>query len=134
MGLRDKYAHAIQTAKDLRMQGSADERDNKLYFHGTVPTEAEVNKIWDAIKTVPDWRNDIVGDIKATGVPSAAAAGATGGSYTVRPGDTLSKIAKEKLGDPNAYMEIFNANKDQLTDPNKIKAGQVLKIPMAARG
>src|SRR6185503_2649638 len=133
MGLRDKYAHAIQTAKDLRMQGSADERDNKLYFHGTVPTEAEVNKIWDAIKTVPDWRNDIVGDIKATGVPSAAAAGATGGSYTVRPGHTLSKIAKEKLGDPNAYMEIFNANKDQLTDPNKIKAGQVLKIPMAAR-
>ena len=44
MGLRDKYAHAIQTAKDLRMQGSADERDNKLYFHGTVPTEAEVRR------------------------------------------------------------------------------------------
>ena len=134
MGLRDKYAHAIQTAKDLRMQGSADERDNKLYFHGTVGTEAEVNKIWDAIKTVPDWRNDVVGDIKATGVPTAAPASTPGGSYTVRPGDTLSKIAKEKLGDANAYMDIFNANKDQLTDPNKIKAGQVLKIPMAARG
>jgi len=134
MGLREKYSYAIQTAKDLRMQGSADERDGKLYFHGTVGTQEEVNKIWDAIKTIPDWRNDIVGDIKATGAPTAT--GTTGKSevtYTVRPGDTLSKIAKEKLGDPNAYMDIFNANKNVLTDPNKIQPGQVLKIPQAAK-
>ena len=72
MGLRDKYAYAIQTAKGLRMQGSADEREGKLYFHGTVGTQDEVNKIWDAIKTIPDWRNDIVGDIKATGAPAAS--------------------------------------------------------------
>ena len=134
MGLRDKYAYAIQTAKDLRMQGSADEKEGKLYFHGTVGTQEQVNKIWDAIKTIPDWRNDIVGDIKATGVP--ATTGTTGTSettYTVKPGDTLSKIAKEKLGDPNAYMDIFNANKGLLTDPNKIQPGQVLKIPQAAK-
>ena len=36
MGLRDKYAYAIQTAKGFRMEGSADERDGKLHFHGTV--------------------------------------------------------------------------------------------------
>ena len=132
--LRDKYAHAIQTAKDLRMQGSADERDGKLYFHGTVGTEAEANKIWDAIKTVPDWRNDIVGDIKSTGVPTAVpTSGTSESTYTVKAGDTLSKIAKEKLGDANAYMDIFNANKGLLTDPNKIKPGQVLKIPQAAK-
>lgn len=59
MPYRDKYAAGIQTAKDLRMQGSADERDGKLYFHGTVNTQAEANKIWDAIKTVPDWQKDI---------------------------------------------------------------------------
>jgi nucleoid-associated protein YgaU len=134
MALRDKYAYAIQTAKDLRMQGSADERDGKLYFHGTVGSQEEVNKIWDAIKTIPDWRNDIVGDIKATGVPTATGTTGTAEStYTVKPGDTLSKIAKEKLGDPNAYMDIFNANKGVLTDPNKIKPGQVLKIPQAAK-
>jgi nucleoid-associated protein YgaU len=138
MGLRDKYAYAIQTAKDLRMQGSADERDGKLYFHGTVPTQAEVNKIWDAIKTIPDWRNDIVADIKATGAAQPSAVGTSGATtaeitYTVKAGDTLSKIAKEKLGDANAYMEIFNANTDVLTDPNKIKPGQVLKIPQTAR-
>jgi nucleoid-associated protein YgaU len=132
MGLRDKYAYAIQTAKDLRMQGSADEREGKLYFHGTVNSDAEMNKIWDAIKTIPDWRNDIVGDIKSLGMPAPKPAAAAT-SYTVKSGDTLSKIAKETLGDANAYMEIFNANKDQLTDPNTIKPGQVLKIPQAAR-
>jgi nucleoid-associated protein YgaU len=129
MGLRDKYAYAIQTAKELRMQGSADEREGKLYFHGTVNTQAEANKIWDAIKTIPDWRNDIVADIKATGAAQPAAAERT---YTVKPGDTLSKIAKEMLGNANAYHEIFNANRDQLQDPDKIKPGQVLRIPQPA--
>jgi nucleoid-associated protein YgaU len=133
MGLRDKYSYAIQTAKELRMQGSADERDGKLYFHGTVGTDTEVNKIWDAIKTIPDWRNDIVADIKATGVASTPAAATSESTYTVKAGDTLSKIAKDKLGDANAYMDIFNANKDQLSDPNKIKPGQVLKMPQAAK-
>ena len=47
----------------------------------------------------------------------------------MKAGDTLSAIAKAQLGDANAYMKIFNANKDQLTDPDKIKPGQVLKIP-----
>jgi nucleoid-associated protein YgaU len=139
MGLRDKYATAIQTAKSLRMQGSADERDGKLHFHGTVNTQDEANQIWNAIKTVPDWQHDIVADIKATGgQPAGGAATGTSGTsqpatYTVKPGDTLSKIAKEHLGDANAYMEIFNANRDQLSDPDKIKPGQVLKIPQAAR-
>ena len=131
MGLRDKYAYAIQTAKTLRMQGSADERDGKLFFHGTVPTQEDANKIWDAIKTIPDWPKDIVADIQATGRSAPVVSHES--MYTVRPGDTLSKIAKEKLGDPSAYTEIFNANRDQLSDPNKIKPGQVLKIPQSAR-
>ena len=131
MGLRDKYAHAVQTAKDLRMQGSAEEREGKLYFKGTTQTQDEANKIWDAIKTVPDWKNEIVADIKATG--GGANAGSAAQTYTVKAGDTLSKIAKAHLGDANAYMDIFNANKDQLTDPDKIKPGQVLKIPAATR-
>lgn len=131
MGLRDKYNHAIQTAKGFHMEGGAEERDGKLYFKGTVPSQDEANKIWDAIKTVPDWKNDIVADIKATG--SAAGASTTESTYTVKAGDTLSHIAKEKLGDANAYNEIFNANRDQLSDPDKIKPGQVLKIPQHAR-
>ena len=133
MGLRDKYNYAIQTAKDLRMQGSAEEREGKLYFKGTTQTQAEANKIWDAIKTIPDWKTEIVADIKATGGGAGAAAGGGTHTYTVKAGDTLSKIAKEHLGDANAYMDIFNANKDQLKDPDKIKPGQVLKMPAVTK-
>ena len=126
MTLREKYNHAVQTAKGVRMEGAADERDGKLHFKGTVKSDAEMNKIWDAIKTVPDWRNDVIADIKVVaGAPAAAR------TYTVKAGDTLSKIAKDLLGSANSYMAIFEANRDQLTDPDKIKPGQVLKIPAA---
>jgi len=128
MNLRDKYNHAVQVAKGYGMEGSAQERDGKLYFTGMVKNQDEVNKIWDAIKTVPDWRNDVIAEIKID--PNAKQAQQT--TYTVKSGDTLSKIAKEHLGDANAYMKIFEANKDQLNDPDKIKPGQVLKIPTAA--
>jgi nucleoid-associated protein YgaU len=134
MGLRDTYSAAIQAAKG-HMQGSADERDGKLYFHGTVQTQDESNRIWDAIKTVPSWRTDVVADIKVTnpqgsGGGAASQAGQSAGqTYTVKSGDTLSKIAKELLGSASAYPKIFEANRDQLSDPDKIQPGQVLKIP-----
>ena len=123
MNLRDKYNTAILAAKG-HMDGSADEREGKLFFHGTVKTDAEANKIWDAIKTVPEWKNEIVADIKVVPLPVVAVE-----TYTVKAGDTLSKIAKDLLGDPKAYMKIFEMNKELLTDPDKIKPGQVLKIP-----
>ena len=47
----------------------------------------------------------------------------------MKAGDTLGKIAKETLGNAGAYMKIFDANKDVLSDPDKIKPGQVLRIP-----
>jgi nucleoid-associated protein YgaU len=137
MSLREKYNHAIQTAKGFGMQGAAEERDGKLYFKGTVQSQDQANKIWDAIKTVPSWQKEVVADIKATGAPTAGqhettTPKQTQTTYTVKAGDTLSKIAKQFLGDANAYMDIFNANRDQLTDPNLIKPGQVLKIPQPA--
>jgi nucleoid-associated protein YgaU len=134
MTLRDKYNHAIQTAKGFRMEGSAEEREGKLYFRGKVNSQDEANKIWDAIKTVPDWRNDVIAQIDVAGGGAGAAGGSAAAAtqtYTVKSGDTLSKIAKDHLGDANAYMAIFEANRDQLTDPDKIKPGQVLKIPAA---
>lgn len=127
MGLRDTYAYAIQTAKG-KFQGNAEERDGKLQWKGTVATEAEKNEIWSAIKTIPTWQNDIVADIKVTGGPAPAAA-TPARTYTVKPGDTLSKIAQEHLGKASAYMQIFELNKDQLSDPDKIKPGQVLRLP-----
>jgi LysM repeat protein len=133
MGLRDKYNSAVQTAKQLRMDGAAEERDGKLHFHGTVNSEDEKNQIWNALKTVPDWKNDIVADIKVRpGAPQPAATPAPGGTastYTVVAGDTLSGIARRLYGHADEYMDIFNANRDQLSDPDKIQPGQVLKIP-----
>jgi nucleoid-associated protein YgaU len=137
MGLREKYDHAIQTAKSLRFDGSAQEENGKLHFRGTVNAQEEANKIWDAIKTVPDWQKEIQADIKVNPAAAQKSSGTAGQAaqktYTVKAGDTLSKIAKEQLGDADAYPEIFNANRDQLSDPDKIKPGQVLKIPAMAR-
>jgi nucleoid-associated protein YgaU len=140
MDLRTKYDQAIQVAKSLRMDGSAVEKDGKLHFHGTVKSEDEKNQIWNALKTVPDYQSEVMADIKV--VPQAAAAagagagagaqatgGAAGRTYTVQAGDTLSGIAKQHLGDANKYTKIFEANRDVLSDPDKIKPGQVLKIP-----
>jgi nucleoid-associated protein YgaU len=132
MGLRDTYAYAIQTAKG-KFHGNAEERDGKLYFKGTVATEAEKNEIWNAIKTIPSWQSDVVAEIAVTGGPAPTAApaapAASAKTYTVQPGDTLSKIAKEHLGNAGSYMQIFEANKDLLSDPDKIKPGQVLRLP-----
>lgn len=136
VGLREKYSQAIQTAKSLHMQGGAEERDGKLYFNGTVNSVEEKNQIWNALKTVPDWDQDVVADIKVMAAAPQSSSGMSQPpaatptiSYTVQSGDTLSGIAKKFLGNANDYTDIFNANRDQLSDPDKIKPGQVLKIP-----
>ena len=125
--LTGKYKYAMETAKGFHLDGTTEERDGKLYIKGTVQTQEQANKIWDALKTIPDWKNEIVADI------TARTGGVTEQSYTVKPGDTLSAIAKRLLGDADAYNEIFEANRDQLSDPNKIKPGQVLRIPQTMK-
>ena len=126
MRMIGKYAWAEKVAREANWQGTTEERDGKLYFTGTTHTQEEANKIWDAIKTIPEWTDEVVADIKATG-------GASADTYTVKAGDTLSKIAKQHLGNANAYMDIFDANTDQLSDPDKIKPGQVLKMPQTVK-
>jgi len=49
--------------------------------------------------------------------------------YAVAEGDTLSKLAKHFYGNESAWKQLFDANRDQLTDPDLIKVGQMLKIP-----
>ncbi len=51
------------------------------------------------------------------------------GYWVVKPGDSLSKIAEDVYDDGSKYMKIFEANKDQLKDPNMIKPGQKLVLP-----
>jgi nucleoid-associated protein YgaU len=143
MSLKGMYAWAEKVAAG-KFHGTIEEQGGKLVFKGTVATEAEKNEIWNAIKTIPTWQQDINADIRVTGGPSAAAsapppaaqpaatappAAPAAKTYTVKSGDTLSQIAKEHLGNAGAYMKIFELNKDQLNDPNKIKPGQVLRLP-----
>ena len=49
--------------------------------------------------------------------------------YTVEPGDTLSSIAEQFLGDADRSRAIFQANRDQIEDPDLIFSGQVLRVP-----
>lgn len=53
--------------------------------------------------------------------------------YTVQQGDTLSHIARAHYGRASEWSRIFEANRDQLDDPDRIRPGQVLRIPFAAR-
>lgn len=52
--------------------------------------------------------------------------------YTVKPGDTLSGIAKNQLGAATKWRDIADANKDVLPDPNKLQVGMKLKLPRVA--
>ena len=136
MSLKGMYAWAQKVAEG-KFHGTIEERDGKFRMKGTVATEAEKNEIWAAIKTIPTWQEDVAADIRVTGGPAAAppppaakpAPAPPAKTYTVKAGDTLSRIAKEHLGNANDYMKIFDANKDQLSDPDLIKTGQVLRLP-----
>ena len=54
---------------------------------------------------------------------------ATTQSYTVKSGDSLSKIAKQVYGDASQWRRIFEANRDQIKDPDLIHPGQEFTIP-----
>lgn len=49
--------------------------------------------------------------------------------YTVRYGDTLSGIAEKLLGSPGRYEEIYDANRDRIASPNRLKVGAAIRVP-----
>jgi nucleoid-associated protein YgaU len=63
----------------------------------------------------------------STTAPATPAAAAE--TYTVKSGDSLSKIAKHVYGDASKWHAIFDANRDQIKNPDLIHPGQVLKLP-----
>ena len=135
-GLRHKYdpvvklmhARGVQV-KTIEMQGA------KLLIRAEAPSADVKNAVWDEIKKVDSGYADLAADISVKPGAAAGQGGPAGGastptkSYTVQKGDTLSKISKQFYGDANQYRRIFDANKDQLKDPDKIQPGQVLRIP-----
>jgi LysM repeat protein len=135
--LKAKYSSVLKMVggqvtvrvKNLHVQ------DNKLVLRASAGSEQVKNSIWDEIKRVDKNYADLMAEITIDPSlapktdPPAEAPAAAAQTYTVQAGDTLSKISKQFYGDANQYMKIFNANKDQLNDPNMIRVGQVLKIP-----
>ena len=131
--LKGKYQSVLTLMNQLgvRLQ-NLHVQENKLFLKGTAKTKADSNRIWDQIKLIDkNYSQDLMAEITYETEAAAAAAPAGQGAktYTVKAGDTLSKIAKQHYGNANSYMKIFEANKGLLQDPDKIQPGQVLKIP-----
>ena len=120
--LQDKYKDLLANGREAVKGFAAKEEGGKLRLSGTTTYQLEKDIFWDKIKGYANWENEVAADIRVERTDVF-------GVHTVKSGDTLSKIAKAYLGDGNKYMEIFNLNKDILTDPNKIQVGQQLKLP-----
>jgi LysM repeat protein len=137
--LKNKYQAALQTIKQKGVVLShMHVQDNKLFLQGAAPNEDAKNAVWNQIKAIDASLSDISCDLTVdpslpqpqAAAAAAAGAGSSGGkTYTVKPGDTLSKIAKEVYGNANEYNKIFEANQDKLPSADKIQVGQELTIP-----
>jgi nucleoid-associated protein YgaU len=132
--LKQKYQTVLTAADQQHIQfQNLHVQDDKLYIKATAPTDEAKNKFWDQIKLVSPTMDDITADITVNQSLAQGAAvggsGAGGQTYTVKSGDTLSKVSKQFYGDSGEYMRIFYANRDKLRDPDKIQVGQELTIP-----
>ena len=121
MALQDKYGELIRAARsvgvdDLRVR----EQDNVLYIDGKAPSESVKKQLWDVYGRIdPNYRSaDVVMNIR---VDENARQ-----EYVVKSGDNLTKIGKE-FG--VSWKEIYEANRDQIKDPDLIQPGWKLKIP-----
>ena len=75
--------------------------------------------------------SDVKGGSSSQSVPDASSAAQQQQTYTVVSGDSLSKISKRLYGDAAKWKKIYEANTDQIKNPDLIYPGQVLKIPPA---
>ena len=136
--LKQKYQPALTLMQQLQVQvQNVNMEGTKLLIRGVAPGDDVKNRVWDQIKLIDATFSDLVCDLSvsqaqqrtATMTMGASASGQSQRHYTVKPGDTLSKISREFYGDANQYTKIFNANRGVLRDPDTIKPGQELTIP-----
>ena len=119
----DKYRNLEGVAAVLGVRGfSLKEAGGKVQIAGTTTYALERDLLWDAIKKHAGWETEVAADVKAERTDIH-------GVHTVKAGESLSKIAKVHLDDASRYMDIFNANKDKLKNPDLIHPGQELVIP-----
>jgi len=123
MALQNDYKDVLDVAKTVGAKVESREENGKLVVQGTVEHAWDRDRIWDQIKAKhTQWEKEIMVLLTVTHAEPY-------GLYTVKSGDTLSKLAKDIYGDAKLYPKIFDINKDQLKNPDQIKVGQVLKLP-----
>ena len=123
MALKDKYKELLDLAARLPVRSmEVKEEAGKLHINGSTTYQLDKNLLWGKIKSYENWGNEVAADIRIEQTDIL-------GVYTVQGGDTLSKIAKIFLGEAKRYTDIFNLNKDTLTNPDLIRVGQKLRIP-----
>jgi LysM repeat protein len=137
--LKQKYQPVLNLMQQLQVRVQNLNMDGpKLLIRGIAPSGEVKNKVWDQVKLIDSSYSDLICDITVSqpaSQPATMAAGASVSSgqnhrrYTVKAGDTLSKISRQFYGDANQYTKIFNANRSVLSDPNSISPGQELVIP-----
>jgi nucleoid-associated protein YgaU len=118
--LKSKYSAVLNkghevgmTVQNINMEG------DKILIRGVVPSDYAKREIWDAVKSIDPNVSDAIIDVNVQ----------SGLTYNVVSGDSLSTIAQRFYGEANAYQKIFEANRDQLKDPDKIRPGQQLRLP-----
>jgi nucleoid-associated protein YgaU len=125
MAVREKYQSLIDLANQSGVSNlQVTEEGDVLHVTGTAPSEDAKKKVWDEYGRLdPDMRSgDLVLNLEVGGSWGED----DGDTYTVKGGDTLSAIGQHH---GVAWRDIFEANRDQLDDPDKIRAGQKLRIP-----
>ena len=126
MSLQEKYQPVLELANQNGTTYNLSEAEGVLHIDGNAPSEEAKQQLWDKYNEIdPDYRSgDLMLNIT---VGADAAAGGGGHTYTVEAGDNLTKIG-EKYG--LTWQQIFEANKDQISNPDLIHPGQELKIPI----
>jgi nucleoid-associated protein YgaU len=123
MSLMMKYRPAVEASGELLGDDlEVEEKAGKLHIKGTAEYALADKLLRESLSKEEGWENEVVLEVSVKNTDIL-------GIYTVKSGDSLSKIAKRFLGDAMRYPQIFDLNKDILTDPNKIQVGQKLKLP-----
>ena len=137
--VRGRFPNAqinAQVHKDdtVTLTGRAPDLDTKTQimaaFNAAVETKNTLNQIAVEQPAPRPAGAAVSFDKPLGGSPGAMQSGASEHRlHDVVSGDTLSGLAKKYYGDASKYHTIFEANRDQLNDPDKIRVGQKLKIP-----